>query len=100
MDDFAARHDWLSTSPDSGFVRVATAQRRDASGVDVMRGLVLTRVGAGSAPSEPLTDRSDWFTALADVFGLHFGEMSPDQRDHLWARVHAAHVRWQEAGSP
>jgi arylamine N-acetyltransferase len=99
MADFAVRHDWLSTSPDSGFVRVATAERRDATGVDVMRGLVLTRVGAGSAPSGPLTERSDWFTALADVFGLHFGEMSPDQRDRLWTRVHAAHVRWQEAGS-
>ena len=31
MDAFAERHAWLSTSPDSGFVRVLTAQRRDAS---------------------------------------------------------------------
>ena len=33
--------------PDSGFVRIASAQRRDAMGVDIMRGLVLTRVGEG-----------------------------------------------------
>ncbi len=53
MVEFAARHQWLSTSPDSGFVRVATAQRRDATGVDILRGLVLT----GSAPAPPRRSR-------------------------------------------
>ena len=47
MVEFWTRHEWLSTSPESGFVRVATAQRRDATGVDILRGLVLTRVGEG-----------------------------------------------------
>lgn len=70
MDAFATRHQWLSTSPDSGFVRVATAQRRDATGVDVVRGLVLSRVGDGSSPSDPLEDRGEWFAALADLFDL------------------------------
>jgi N-hydroxyarylamine O-acetyltransferase len=100
MPDFAERHAWLSTSPDSGFVRVATAQRRDATGVDVMRGLVLTRVGAGTAPAEPLTDRAEWFGALADVFGLRFDAVDRDALDRLWERSLAAHRRWDEAGRP
>ncbi|MGZ4490589.1 MAG: arylamine N-acetyltransferase [Nocardioidaceae bacterium] len=49
--DFVAQHEWLSTSPESGFVRVPMAERRDATGVDVIRGVVLARVGA--APTEP-----------------------------------------------
>lgn len=100
LDAFAERHIWLSTSPESGFVRVATAQRRDATGVDAMRGLVLTRVGVGAATSEPMTERADWFGALADVFGLHFQASTPDARDRLWARVSAAHERWEAAGRP
>jgi arylamine N-acetyltransferase len=100
MADFAERHAWLSTSRDSGFVQVATAQRRDATGVDVMRGLVLTRVGAGTGPAEPLTDRSDWFAALADVFGLRFDGAPTDRLDTLWERVLAAHLRWQDVAQP
>lgn len=100
LDAFAERHQWLSTSPESGFVRVAVAQRRDATGVDSMRGLVLTRVGEGAATSEPMTERADWFGALADVFGLHLQHSSPDARDHLWSTVLAKHEAWEAAGRP
>lgn len=37
MSDFTTKHEWLSTSPDSGFVRVPMAEHRDATGVDVVR---------------------------------------------------------------
>jgi arylamine N-acetyltransferase len=100
MDQFAARHQWLSTSPDSGFVRVLSAQRRDATGVDILRGLILSRVGTGSAPSEPLTERADWFAALADVFDLRFEATAPDVLDRLWERSLAAHRAWDAAGRP
>jgi N-hydroxyarylamine O-acetyltransferase len=99
MDDFAPRHEWLSTSPDSGFVRVASAQRRDATGVDRMRGLVLSRVGAGATQSATLTDRSDWFAALADVFGLRLEATPSADLDRLWARLQAAHQAWEAATS-
>jgi arylamine N-acetyltransferase len=100
MDAFAVRHQWLSTSPDSGFVRVATAQRRDATGVDIVRGLVVTRVGDGSSPSEPLTDRHDWFAALADVFDLRFEATPPVLLDRLWERALENHRAWDAAGRP
>ncbi|MEQ1785637.1 MAG: arylamine N-acetyltransferase [Acidimicrobiales bacterium] len=99
LADFAERHAWLSTSPDSGFVRIATAQRRDATGVDVMRGLVLTRIGDGAAPGAPLTERADWFDALGDLFDLRFEASPPAALDRLWARVLDTHREWEAAGS-
>ena len=101
MDDFAERHRWLSTSPDSGFVRVVTVQRRDADGVDILRGLVLTRVQDGEATAGPdLTERSEWFAALADVFGLRLDHLSADARAALWERTLAGHRSWEAAGRP
>ncbi|MEY2461396.1 MAG: N-hydroxyarylamine O-acetyltransferase [Acidimicrobiaceae bacterium] len=99
MDQFADRHEWLSTSPDSGFVRVATAQRRDESGVDIIRGLVLTRVG-GNAETSELTDRHDWFEALADLFDLRFDGAPSDSLDRLWAKSVDGHRAWDAAGRP
>lgn len=93
--DFAERHRWLSTSPDSGFVQLAMAEHRDATGVDVLRGLVLARVGSGAQTGEPLTERDDWFAVLADVFGLHFEHSAPGTTDRLWEGVVARHRQWE-----
>jgi arylamine N-acetyltransferase len=100
MDQFAERHQWLSTSPDSGFVQVATAQRRDATGVDVVRGLVFKRIGDGAAADETMTEREDWFGLLADVFDLRFDGTPPEVLDRLWARCLATHHAWEDAGRP
>src|SRR5690606_8098260 len=94
MDAFAPRHAWLSASPESGFVRTLTVQRRDATGADVLRGLVRRRVGDG--PAETLLGTAgDLFDALADVFGLGLGHLDPAARRALWDRVHASHLAWQ-----
>jgi N-hydroxyarylamine O-acetyltransferase len=95
LREFTAKHHWLSTSPDSGFVKVAMAERRDAAGVDVIRGLVLTRIGSDARTDEPLTRREDWFAVLADVFGLDFTASTPDALDRLWTRVRTAHQEWE-----
>jgi hypothetical protein len=100
MAEFAAKHAWLSTSPDSPFLQVAMAEHRDGTGVDVIRGLVLSRVGGGAAPSEPLTNRTDWFGVLADVFDLRFDGSAPEALDHLWDGVLATHAAWEAAGRP
>ncbi|MBO0811299.1 MAG: arylamine N-acetyltransferase [Microlunatus sp.] len=96
-EDFEARHRWLSTSPESGFVRVAMAERRDSSGVDVIRGLVLSRIGAGAHTYPAVTRRTEWFDLLADRFDLRLDAMPPDARDRLWTTVLAAHHRWEES---
>ena len=92
-DDFRHQHHRLSTSPDSGFVQVPMAERRDATGVDVVRGLVLSRIGDG-ARSEQVTDRAAWFDALAQLFDLRLDGLEPEARDRLWASAVAAHRRW------
>lgn len=100
LSDFTAKHQWLSTSPDSGFVKVAMAERRDATGIDVIRGLVLTRIGSDAGSGEPLTKRAEWFAALADVFDLRFDASQPEAVNRLWERVLAGHRAWEAAGRP
>ncbi|WP_030906935.1 arylamine N-acetyltransferase family protein [Streptosporangium amethystogenes] len=95
MSEFAAMHEFLSTSPESGFVRVATVQRRDASGVDAMRGLVLTRVGDREHTLVAQTER-DYFEMLADVFALHLSDVTSAERAKLWQRLWTAHERWSD----
>lgn len=98
LGDFEAKHRWLSTAPESGFVQVAMAERRDATGIDVIRGLVLSRIGSNGGSQEPLTERDDWFAALADVFDLRFEHSPPGACDALWSRVVDRHRAWEAAG--
>ncbi|WP_440303074.1 arylamine N-acetyltransferase family protein [Intrasporangium sp.] len=97
MTDFEAKHHWLSTSAESGFVQVAMAERRDATGVDVVRGLVLSRIGDDAHTTEPVTRRAEWFALLAEVFDLPLHTMAPEARDRLWTNVVSAHHRWEQS---
>jgi arylamine N-acetyltransferase len=93
-----ANHEFLSTSPDSGFVRTCVVQRRDATGVDALTGCVLRRLG--DEPGSRTVDRkADWFGVLADVFGLGLRDLGPAEREKLWSRVAAAHEAWLAARS-
>jgi hypothetical protein len=95
LSDFVAQHEWLSTAPEAGFVRVPMAERRDATGVDVIRGIALARVGANAHTTAPITDRSEWFEVLADIFDLPFDTARPEWRDRLWdgSSKHTEHGR-------
>ncbi|MER6950465.1 arylamine N-acetyltransferase [Nonomuraea sp. NPDC000554] len=99
MSAFTAMHEHLTTSPESGFVRVASLQRRDASGVDSLRGLVLTRLGVG-AHSITLETSGDYYAALADVFRLPLDDVTAPEKDALWRRLDAAHESWLAATPP
>ena len=99
IDDFRAKHEWLSTAPESGFVRVLTVQRRDATGVDILRGLVLSRVGEGSS-SIDLSTQTELEDALTDLFRLDLATLAPDAMSALWDRLHRAHAHWVDAGRP
>lgn len=97
IDDFAARHEYLSTSPQSSFVRTCAVDRRDAGGVDQLTGVVLRRIGDGARPERVLGTREEWFQALHTVFGLPLTDLGPDERDALWTRVRATHEAWLAA---
>jgi arylamine N-acetyltransferase len=90
-DEFAERHEFLSTSPASGFVRVVTAQRRDAAGVDVIRGRVLTRIGAGPDSTREIGSEREWREALGDVFGMSLAHRDASAIAAVWQRICAAH---------
>jgi N-hydroxyarylamine O-acetyltransferase len=91
MSDFAERHAFLWWSPESGFLRAFAAQRRDATGVDIVRALTLSRVAAEPGPRTVLESPAHWFAALADIFGLTLDDLSSDDRDRLWRKVVAQH---------
>jgi N-hydroxyarylamine O-acetyltransferase len=97
LSDFVRQHEWLSTSPESGFVQVPMAERRDATGVDVIRGVVLARLGSNAYTTEPITDRSEWFKVLADTFDLRFDTAAPERRERLWVTILEAHRAWEAA---
>lgn len=97
QDDFRARHEYLSTSPQSAFVRTCVVQRRDAGGVDDLTGCVLRRTGDGAGPRQTLETSAAWYGALRDVFDLPLDDLSAREREVLWARVRAAHDAWQAA---
>jgi arylamine N-acetyltransferase len=95
--DFEAQHKYLSTSPDSGFVRVMTAQRRHAGGADILRSCTLTRISRGGSQVISLDRRTDWFAALADIFGLSLNGIDDAGRAALWAKVYSSHLAWLAA---
>jgi N-hydroxyarylamine O-acetyltransferase len=92
QQDFQDRHTFLSTSPESMFVRTLAVQRRDATGVDALTGCVLKRIPDGEEAM--FDDEPTWADALAEVFGL---TLPRDDRARLWRRVRAAHESWLAA---
>ena len=94
LAEFAERNTELSTSPESPFVRVVTAQRRLADRVEVIRGLRHEVIGTGGRTTRDLVDREEWFATLADDFGLRFDDVEPAALDELWATWLGKHQRW------
>jgi N-hydroxyarylamine O-acetyltransferase len=100
VSEFAAMHEHLSTSLESGFVRVAVAQRRDADGVDELRGVVFRRLAPEPEFETTIESAADWYQALADVFGLALHDVGRAERDGLWRRVLAAHDEYLARAAP
>jgi len=96
--DFAAEHEWLSTSPDSSFVRVLAVYRRDHDGVDLLRGCMLIRIDDEGRRQHELDTATEWYDVLDVLFGLPLDDVSTAERHRLWRRVRAAHRAWQTAG--
>lgn len=99
-EEFHERHEHLSTSPESGFVRVVMAQRRDATGVDSLKGRVLSRLGAAKPDDgRELTGEGEWREVLADLFGITLRDVDPDKVEALWRRICADHDAFGKARS-
>ncbi len=94
IETFASRNRFLSTSPDSSFAQTVTAQRRDATGVDVLRGKVLRRVEATIVSETVVDTRDEWFATLVEVFDLDLSAVPERSRDTLWRSVERSHAEW------
>ncbi|GAA0343307.1 arylamine N-acetyltransferase [Actinoallomurus spadix] len=94
VEDFLERHQHLSTSPESGYVRTCTVMRRDAGGADVLTGCVLRRVGDAADHRRVLESKREWYAVLGDVFGLRLTDLDDADRETLWARVRRADEVW------
>lgn len=100
--DFEAEHRRLSTSADSGFVRTLALLRRDAEGIDVLRGRVLSRIEPGKETRERILDTAEELWAVVGgVFGRELDDLTPVDRAVLWAAVCRSHEAWlaDRAGS-
>ncbi|WP_327254286.1 arylamine N-acetyltransferase family protein [Streptomyces sp. NBC_01244] len=95
---FEAEHVRLSTSEDSGFVRTFAALRRDADGIDTLRGRVLSRIDPVHGNTERVLDGpEEFYTVLEGVFGRALDDLTPTDRAALWTRVARAHDSWAAA---
>lgn len=95
MADFAQEHARLSTAPDSSFIRTLSLLRRDATGIDLLRGRVLSRIDPHKGPVDrELGGPEEFFDVLAGVFGRELDDLTPVDRAALWARVNQAHEAW------
>ncbi|WP_329383574.1 arylamine N-acetyltransferase [Streptomyces sp. NBC_01351] len=95
MADFADEHLRLSTAPDSPFIRTLALLRRDAAGIDILRGRVLSRIDPDKGPVErELGGPEELFDAMAGVFGRELDDLTPADRAELWTKVDRAHEAW------
>ncbi|MFJ8011582.1 arylamine N-acetyltransferase [Streptomyces sp. NPDC096339] len=95
MADFADEHLRLSTAPDSPFIRTLALLRRDATGIDLLRGRILSRIDPEKGPVErELGDPEEFFDAVEGLFGRELDDLTQADRDALWARVQEAHQAW------
>jgi arylamine N-acetyltransferase len=100
METFVYRHRWLSTSPESAFVRNLVLQRRDPGSVVVLRNLILRRTGAGACDLI-ISSSDELFDVLGKAFGIDAGPIGAQARATIWNRASTAHAEWvaQAAGA-
>jgi arylamine N-acetyltransferase len=95
MDAFVAQHRTLSGDPESGFVKVTTVQRRDATGVDVLRGLVIKRIG--NRPSQSIITTKGELREVFAALSFHPDDLDEARMGTLWRKLSKEHDAWEAA---
>lgn len=98
--DFAAQHRKLSTSPESGFVRVVAVTRRSGGTLEILRGGVFAKDDGMSRRERDIGSADEWWGLVIDHFGLAYADVPADGRARFWQRIRSAHEAWDAAGRP
>jgi N-hydroxyarylamine O-acetyltransferase len=93
--EVAEAHQVLSTPPDGRFTRVLVVQRRNDTGVGILRGIRHQRIGDG-AFTRDLDSYDDWRAAL-EFLGVNLVGVTGGELRSLHARMLAAHQEWVAA---
>jgi N-hydroxyarylamine O-acetyltransferase len=96
LDVFTGRHLFNATSPESGFVKTVTAQRRHATGTTLVRGCVLTQRNGDAETTRTCESLGEWLDVLEGEFDLVFDDVPPTALAALWASVRSSHEAWAE----
>jgi N-hydroxyarylamine O-acetyltransferase len=96
MDVFAARHHFNATSPESGFAKTVTAQRRHATGMTLVRGCVLTQREGEVPTTRTCETLREWLDVLEAEFDLRFDDVPRGAMADLWSSVSSAHDAWAQ----
>ncbi|MBM7770456.1 arylamine N-acetyltransferase [Actinokineospora baliensis] len=94
VEDFTAKHHEQSTSPESGFVRVAALCRRDGDSATTLRGLRLVHHGVDSGFERDIASEAEYFATLADVFHLPLSDVDKSRKQALYSKVVADHEQF------
>jgi N-hydroxyarylamine O-acetyltransferase len=99
MDVFASRHAFNASSPESGFARTVTAQRRHRRGMSLVRGCVYTRHDDGVVSRHTCERLPEWLDVLEGEFDLSFADVSAPALAELWTSVRRTHDAWLASSS-
>jgi arylamine N-acetyltransferase len=93
-------HARLSAPRDGRFARILAVQRRDATGVDTVRGCLHLRTLPDGQTETELSSYSSWRAALVDGTRLPLEDVGDDQLRTLYDDQWAKHLAWTAAGRP
>jgi N-hydroxyarylamine O-acetyltransferase len=93
--EVAEGHRVLSTPPDGRFTRVLVVQRRDDTGVGMLRGIRHQRIGDEAFTCD-LASYDDWRAVLGSM-GVSLAGAAGDELRSLHARMLADHEKWPAA---
>ena len=95
-----ATHLSLSTPPDGRFAKLLVVQRRDATGIDTVRGCLWLRIEADGRSETELTTYDAWEAALVDGTRLALADLDAAELRALYADQWVKHEVWSAAGRP
>jgi len=95
-----AAHASLSTPPDGRFAKLVVVQRRDDTGVDIVRGCLWHRIEADGRTETELATYDEWLAALVVGTRVSLDDLDDAGLRALYDDQRVKHEAWSAAGRP